>query len=60
MFGNLEPALHAHVVPRHADEPGGAAQRAPTTGMRHRGSMRRRALEPLRRRLRTELALPAD
>ncbi len=21
MFGNLEPALHAHVVPRHADEP---------------------------------------
>lgn len=23
MFGNLEPALHAHVVPRHADEPPG-------------------------------------
>ena len=21
MFGNLEPALHAHVFPRHADEP---------------------------------------
>lgn len=21
MFGNLQPALHAHVVPRHADEP---------------------------------------
>jgi hypothetical protein len=21
MFGNLEPALHAHVVPRFADEP---------------------------------------
>ncbi len=21
MFGNLEPALHAHVVPRYADEP---------------------------------------
>jgi diadenosine tetraphosphate (Ap4A) HIT family hydrolase len=21
MFGNLEPALHAHVHPRHADEP---------------------------------------
>ena len=21
MFGNVEPALHAHVVPRHADEP---------------------------------------
>ncbi|MFO7278608.1 MAG: hypothetical protein DIU56_016405 [Pseudomonadota bacterium] len=21
IFGNLEPALHAHVVPRHADEP---------------------------------------
>ena len=23
MFGNLEPALHAHLVPRHADEPAG-------------------------------------
>ena len=23
LFGNLEPALHAHVVPRHADEPPG-------------------------------------
>jgi diadenosine tetraphosphate (Ap4A) HIT family hydrolase len=22
MFGNLEPALHAHVVPRYDDEPG--------------------------------------
>ena len=22
LFGNLEPALHAHVVPRYADEPG--------------------------------------
>jgi len=21
MFGNLEPALHAHIIPRHADEP---------------------------------------
>ncbi len=21
MFGNLEPALHAHVIPRYADEP---------------------------------------
>ena len=21
MFGNVEPALHAHVLPRHADEP---------------------------------------
>ena len=21
MFGNLEPALHAHLVPRYADEP---------------------------------------
>lgn len=21
VFGNLEPALHAHVIPRHADEP---------------------------------------
>jgi diadenosine tetraphosphate (Ap4A) HIT family hydrolase len=21
MFGNAEPALHAHVIPRHADEP---------------------------------------
>jgi hypothetical protein len=21
IFGNLEPALHAHVLPRHADEP---------------------------------------
>ncbi len=23
IFGNLEPALHIHVVPRHADEPAG-------------------------------------
>jgi diadenosine tetraphosphate (Ap4A) HIT family hydrolase len=23
IFGNLEPALHAHVFPRHADEPAG-------------------------------------
>jgi diadenosine tetraphosphate (Ap4A) HIT family hydrolase len=22
MFGNIEPALHAHVIPRHADEAG--------------------------------------
>jgi len=22
LFGNLEPALHAHVLPRYADEPG--------------------------------------
>ena len=22
LFGNLEPALHAHVFPRYADEPG--------------------------------------
>jgi hypothetical protein len=21
MFGNVQPALHAHVFPRHADEP---------------------------------------
>lgn len=25
MFGNLEPALHAHVVPRYANEPAGLA-----------------------------------
>jgi diadenosine tetraphosphate (Ap4A) HIT family hydrolase len=32
IFGNLEPALHAHVHPRYADEP--EAMRTTTRGLR--------------------------
>jgi diadenosine tetraphosphate (Ap4A) HIT family hydrolase len=29
IFGNLEPALHAHIVPRYADEPSGMRTQHP-------------------------------
>lgn len=29
IFGNVEPALHAHVIPRHADEPASQARQQP-------------------------------
>ena len=31
IFGNLEPALHAHVIPRYADEPGAYVTAHPWT-----------------------------
>ena len=43
IFGNLDPALHAHVIPRYHDEPAGAPARrspGPTTGTPRRPSTR--------------------
>ena len=48
IFGNLEPALHAHVHPRYADEPEAAAQnpwaydwsQAPDSRQRRMGALR--------------------
>ena len=42
IFGNLEPALHAHVHPRYADEPEALRTNNPgrTTGRRRRASIR--------------------
>ena len=57
MFGNVEPALHAHVLPRYADEPAHLATANPgaTTGRPHRDSTLTRDLE-LAERLRLELS----
>jgi len=43
LFGNLEPALHAHVFPRRADEP--AATRTAQPG-RSTGTLPRRIRMP--------------
>lgn len=57
MYGNVEPALHAHLIPRYADEPGSLRTAHPwaydwTAAPRFDAA----ALAPLRARLRTLLA----
>ena len=57
IFGNVEPALHAHVIPRYRNEPEATAHRA-SVGIRLecRAGLRCRRLAPLIKALRTELA----
>ena len=57
IFGNVEPALHAHVIPRYRTEPEPCARSipGPTTGMRRRSSTPV-AAAPLIKALRAELA----
>jgi diadenosine tetraphosphate (Ap4A) HIT family hydrolase len=59
IFGNVEPALHAHLFPRHADEPEGirAAQpwaldwhAAPSFSQSKHGGLKDRLMQELRRR----------
>jgi diadenosine tetraphosphate (Ap4A) HIT family hydrolase len=60
MFGNVEPALHAHMFPRHADEPEAirSAQpwaldwhAAPGFSEGQHGALKRRLAQELKRRL---------
>jgi diadenosine tetraphosphate (Ap4A) HIT family hydrolase len=60
MFGNVEPALHAHIFPRHATEPEAARSaqpwaldwnRAPSYSDMQHGELRRRLSADIRSRL---------